>query len=106
MAGGLFHYKHDPSPDRAYSIKKEDYPRLPLFDPNAPAPKRRYLNEVFLLVLDNIPTWRSMSATYAVDSDSCITFRTSMYGDPKIIQDPRLLHCRTYGYDPLLSRQL
>ena len=70
MAGGLFHYKHDPSPDRAYSINKEDYPRLPLFDPNAPAPKRRYLNEVFLLVLDNIPTWRSMSATYAVDSEA------------------------------------
>ncbi len=70
MAGGLFHYKHDPSPDRAYSIKKEDYPRLPLFDPNAPAAKRRYLNEVFLLVLDNIPTWRSMSASYAVDSEA------------------------------------
>ena len=68
MAGGLFHYKLDKSDDRAYSLKKEDYPRLPLFDPNAPAPKRRYLNEVFLLVLDNIPTWRSMSATYAVDA--------------------------------------
>ncbi len=36
-----------------------------------PAPKQRYLNEVFLLVLDNIPTWRSMSATYAVDNLCC-----------------------------------
>ena len=41
---------------RAYSLKKEDYPRLPLFDPDAPATKRRYLPEVFLLVLDDLPT--------------------------------------------------
>ena len=45
MAGGLFHYKLDTSEDRAYSLKKEDYPRLPLFDPDAPATKRRYLDD-------------------------------------------------------------
>ena len=67
MAGGLFHYKLDTSDDRAYSLKKEDNPRLPLFDPNAPATKRHYLNEVFLLVLDDLRTWRSMN-TYAVDN--------------------------------------
>ena len=39
-------------------------------------------------------------------SNFSITLRTRMYGDPQIIKDPRLLHCRTYGYDPLLSRQL
>ena len=55
--------------DRAYSLKKEDYPRLPLFDPDAPATKRRYLNEVFLLVLDDLPTWRSMN-TYAVNNEA------------------------------------
>ena len=35
----------------------------------APASKRRYLNEVFLLVLDDLPTWRSMN-TYAVDTEA------------------------------------
>jgi len=69
VAGGLFHYKLDTSDDRAYSLKKEDYPRLPLFDPDAPATKRRYLNEVFLLVLDDLPTWRSMN-TYAVNNEA------------------------------------
>ena len=54
---------------RAYSFKKEDYPRLPLFDPDAAATKRRYLNEVFLLVLDDLPTWRSMN-TYAVNNEA------------------------------------
>jgi len=69
VAGGLFHYKLDTSDDRAYSLKKEDYPRLPLFDPDAPATKRRYLKEVFLLVLDDLPTWRSMN-TYAVNNEA------------------------------------
>ena len=69
MTGGLFHYKHDPSDDRAYSLNKDDYPRLPLFNMKAPASKRRYLNEVFLLVLDDLPTWRSMN-TYAVDTEA------------------------------------
>ena len=53
-----------PTPPTA---SKKDYPRLPLFDPNAPATKCRYLNEVFLLVLDDLPTGRSMN-TYAVDN--------------------------------------
>ena len=35
----------------------------------APASKRRYLNQVFLLVLDDLPTWRSMN-TYAVDTEA------------------------------------
>ena len=69
MTGGLFHYKHDTSDDRAYSLNKDDYPRLPLFTMQAPASKRRYLNEVFLLVLDDLPTWRSMN-TYAVDTEA------------------------------------
>ena len=69
MTGGLFHYKHDASDDRAYSLSKHDYPRLPLFTMQAPASKRRYLNEVFLLVLDNLSTWRSMN-TYAVDTEA------------------------------------
>ena len=69
MTGGLFHYKHDTLDDRAYSLNKDDYPRLPLFNMKAPASKRRYLNEVFLLVLDDLPTWRSMN-TYAVDTEA------------------------------------
>ena len=69
MTGGLFHYKHDTSDDRAYSLNQDDYPRLPLFTMQAPASKRRYLNEVFLLVLDDLPTWRSMN-TYAVDTEA------------------------------------
>ena len=35
----------------------------------APASKRRYLNDVFLLVLNELPTWRSMN-TYAVDTEA------------------------------------
>ena len=69
MTGGLFHYKHDTSDDCNYSLNKDDYPRLPLFNMKAPASKRRYLNEVFLLVLDDLPTWRSMN-TYAVDTEA------------------------------------
>ena len=69
MAGGLFHYKHDTSDDRAYSLNKDDYPRLPLFTMKAPATKRHYLNEVFLLVLDDLPIWRSMN-TYVVDTEA------------------------------------
>ncbi len=53
--------------DRAYSSKKEDYPRLPLFEPSAPAAKSHYLNKVPLLVLDDLPTWRTMN-TNAVDT--------------------------------------
>ena len=64
MTGGLFHYKHDTSDDRAYSLNKDDYPNTM----KALASKRRYLKEVFLLVLDNLPTWRSMN-TYAVDTE-------------------------------------
>jgi len=60
---------HDTSDDRAYSLNKDDYPRLPLFTMQAPASKRRYLNEVFLLVLDDLPTWRSMN-TYAVYTEA------------------------------------
>ena len=61
MIGGLFHYKHDTLDDRAYRLNKDDYPRLPLFNMKAPASKWRYLNEVFLLVLDDLPTWRGMN---------------------------------------------
>jgi hypothetical protein len=55
--------------DRAYSSKKEDCPRLPLFEPSAPAAKSHYLNKVPLLVLDDLPTWRSMN-TYAVNNEA------------------------------------
>ena len=56
-------------------LNKDYYPRLPfktkfkLFNMKAPASKQRYLNEVFLLVLDDLPTWRSMN-TYAVDTEA------------------------------------
>ena len=69
MTGGLFHFKHDTSDDRAYNLNKADHPGLPLFNKQAPASKRLYLNEVFLLVLDDLPTWRSMN-TYAVDTEA------------------------------------
>ena len=61
---GLFHYKHDTLDNPAYSLKKDDYPRLPWFTMKAPASKLRYFNKVFLLMLDDLPTWRSMN-TYA-----------------------------------------
>ena len=69
MTGGLFHYKHDTSDDRAYNLNKADHPGLPLFNKQAPASKRRYLNEVFLLVLDELPTLQCMN-TYAVDTEA------------------------------------
>jgi hypothetical protein len=57
---GLFHWKLDTSESRTYSLKPEDYPRLPLFKP-APAEKCVLLNQVFWLVLDDAFSWRSMS---------------------------------------------
>ena len=51
------------------TIAPTAYPGLPLFTMQAPASKRRYLNEVFLLVLDDLPTWRSMN-NYAVDTEA------------------------------------
>ena len=56
---GLFHWKLDTSESRTYSLKPEDYPRLPLFKP-APD-KCVVLNQVFWLVLDDAFSWRSMS---------------------------------------------
>ena len=56
---GLFHWKLDTSESRTYSLKPEDYPRLPLFKP---APEKCVvLNQVFWLVLDDAFSWRSMS---------------------------------------------
>ncbi len=57
----------DTSDDRVYSLKKQEYPRLPLFDPNAIETKRHYLNEVFLLVLDDFPPCQSIN-THAIDT--------------------------------------
>jgi len=50
---GLFHWKLDTSESRTYSLKPEDYPRLPLFKPD-PAEKCVLLNQVFWLVLDRL----------------------------------------------------
>ena len=49
---GLFHWKLDTTDTRTYSIKPEDYPRLPLFNPKSEG-KCVYLNQVFWLALDN-----------------------------------------------------
>ena len=36
-AGGLFHWRKDTGPDRAYNLVATDYPRLPLFSWKGPA---------------------------------------------------------------------
>jgi len=56
---GLFHWKLDTSDSRTYSLKPEDYPRLPLF--TAAPEKCVLLNQVFWLVWDDASSWRSMS---------------------------------------------
>jgi len=77
MAGGLFHWRHDPSEERSYSLKKDDYPRLPLYNPDAPANKNSYLNEVFWLVLDDVPNWRSIGSLYAESADKVLILASS-----------------------------
>lgn len=59
---GLFHWKLDTTDARTYSIKPDDYPRLPLYthDANA-ADKGVLLNQVFWLMFDDALSWRSMS---------------------------------------------
>ena len=59
----LFHWKLDTTEGRAYSLRPEDYPRLPLY---AKHPIQAcYLNEVFWLVYDNLSgastAWWSLS---------------------------------------------
>lgn len=64
-AGGLFQWRlADSTETKHYSLKKEDYPGLPLFDRMAPSLSKTMLNHMFWLVLDDISTWRSMSALY------------------------------------------
>jgi hypothetical protein len=46
----------DTADTRTYSIKPEDYPRLPLFKPKSTG-KCVYLNQVFWLALDNAFSW-------------------------------------------------
>ena len=55
--------------DKAYSLKPEDYPRLPLFCRMGPAGSVALLNTVFCLVFDELSTWRSMSRLYCNVSD-------------------------------------
>ena len=68
-SGGLFQWKMDTGDDRAYSLKPEDYPRLPLFCRTGPAGSVALLNTVFWLVFDELSTWRSMSRLYCNVSD-------------------------------------
>ena len=56
---GLFHWKLDTSESRTYSLKPDDYPRLPLF--TSSPEKCVVLNQVFWLVFDDAFSWRSMS---------------------------------------------
>ena len=64
MTGGLFHYKHDTSDDRAYSLSW-----TPLVHYASPSIQATLSQRGVLLVLDDLPTWRSMN-TYAVDTEA------------------------------------
>ena len=55
---GLFHWKLDTSESRTYSLKPDDYPRLPLF--TSSPEKCVVLNQVFWLVFDDSLSWQSM----------------------------------------------
>ena len=61
-AGGLFHYKKD---NPAYSIKPEDYGKLPLY---AASSENRMLNEFVMYVLQDLHTGQGLSSL-AVTSD-------------------------------------
>ena len=61
-AGGLFHWRHDGSDQRKYSLAPEDYPKLPLYryDPKDPDVGVAILNEVFYVVFQDMGSWPSM----------------------------------------------
>ena len=61
-AGGLFHFKKD---NPAYSIKPEDYGKLPLY---AASSENRMLNEFVMYVLQDLHTGQGLSSL-AVTSD-------------------------------------
>jgi len=66
-AGGLFHWRHDGSDQRKYSLAPEDYRRLPLFryDPKDPDVGVAMLNEVFYVVLfQDMGSWPLMQRLY------------------------------------------
>ena len=60
-AGGLFQWKRDTGPDRAYSLDPADYPRLSLFKLKGTKGSTAFLNALVWLVFDSVSTWRSMS---------------------------------------------
>ena len=59
-------------------LKKEDYPRLPLFTRKGPAGSTILLNPVFWLMLDERSTWTSMSQLYC-NSDNMADLAISVY---------------------------
>ena len=61
FASGLFQWKRDTGPDRAYSLDPLDYPRLPPFTRKGAKGSTADLNAVFWLVFDSVSTWRSIS---------------------------------------------
>ena len=75
---GLFHWKLDTTDTWTYSIKPEDYPRLPLFMPK-PEGKCVYLNEVFWLALDDAFSWRSISTLSCDSVEDIETLAESQY---------------------------
>ena len=52
LLSGLFHWKLDTTEGRAYSLRPDDYPRIPLYK-KYPI-QAYYLSEVFWLVYDNV----------------------------------------------------
>ena len=56
-AGGLFRWKLTISNERAYSLKIEDYPRLPLVTRKGPYNSTIFFDPVFWLVFDELSTW-------------------------------------------------
>jgi len=70
------HWKLDETEERLYSIRPDDYPRLPLFKQDAPNNKKYLLNHVFWLIFDQLPTWQSMGmlgATSTAQLEKVIT---------------------------------
>jgi hypothetical protein len=67
-----FHWKLDTTGSRTYSIKPEDYPRLPLFKMDPAAPEQCVLlNQVFWLVFDDSLSWRPGSIVNKFHSTCC-----------------------------------
>ena len=74
FSDNLFHFKLD---QERYSIKPEDFVRLPLYD-EGHVQSSTYLNEFFFLVLSRFFQWQGMTAYVPVDDEAAANMAKTM----------------------------